>query len=121
MARKNLKSYIKELREYCEMRTGREFDPFLFPQLEAAARTKQIVEKIHDEVINQSLTLMSEGSMGQTKQEVNPLLKAYKDSSTLLNQQLQALGLNYLSTPSKINESTKKESVEDDPLSKFLR
>ena len=121
MARKNLKSYIKELREYCEMRTGREFDAFLYTQFEVAERTKQIVEKIHDEVMNQSLTLMSEGSMGQTKQEVNPLLKAYKDNSTLLNQQLQALGLNYLSTPSKINESTKKESVEDDPLSKFLR
>lgn len=112
MARiKSKSSYEKELKAMIESRTGKPCEPFLLPQVRAAAGMMRMIDKIDDQIEGEDMTYMEVGSTGQAKKVVNPLLAAYDKSQRTLNQLLTSLGLTYGATPSKINESTKESDV----------
>ena len=65
-------------------------------------------------------TLTVLGSQGQMKNEVSPLLPHYDKAQRTLLMQLEALGLNYSTTPSKVKEDTRKGVSENDTLTNTL-
>ena len=105
------KAYEAELKQMIESRTGKAFDPFLLPQVKAAAGLMRMIDKIDEQLDKEDLTYMEVGSTGQAKKTVNPLLAVYDKNQRTLNQLLTSLGLTYGATPSKINESTKETDV----------
>ena len=108
---KSKKAYEAELKQMIESRTGKSFDPFLLPQVKAAAGLMRMIDKIDEQLDKEDLTYMEVGSTGQAKKIVNPLLAVYDKNQRTLNQLLTSLGLTYGATPSKINESTKETDV----------
>lgn len=108
---KSKSAYEKELKDMIESRTGKKFDPFLLPQVKAAAGMMRMIEKIDQQLDNEDLSYLEVGSTMQAKKVVNPLLSVYDKSQRTLNQLLTSLGLTYGATPSKINESTKETDV----------
>lgn len=116
---KNVQAYEKEIIKMIEARNG-EYNSWLNPQVEGAAMNRAILAQIHTELTGEkSLTISVSGSMGQEKREPHPLLAVYDKMQRTLLLQYAALGLNYNSTPSKINEPTGKAAKEDDPLVRF--
>lgn len=105
---KKVTYYERILKKRVEMRTGADFEEWLEPQLHAAALCWQMLEKVHEELMNGKLVDLVQGSKDQWKNEVNPLMPAYKELQRTLIQHYEALGLNYRATPSKIKEDTKK-------------
>ena len=105
---KKVTYYERILKKRVEMRTGTDFEEWLEPQLHAAALCWQMLEKVHEELMNGKLVDLVQGSKDQWKNEVNPLMPAYKELQRTLIQHYEALGLNYRATPSKIKEDTKK-------------
>ena len=108
---KSKSAYEKELKDMIESRTGKKFDPFLLPQVKAAAGMVRMIDKIDEQLDKEDLIYLEVGSADQTKKVVNPLLSVYDKSQRTLNQLLTSLGLTYGATPSKINESTKETDV----------
>lgn len=108
---KSKSAYEKELKDMIESRTGKKFDPFLLPQVKAAAGMMRMIDKIDKQLDKEDLTYLEVGSAEQMKKVVNPLLSVYDKSQRTLNQLLTSLGLTYGATPSKINESTKETDV----------
>ena len=108
---KSKSAYEKELKDMIESRTGKKFDPFLLPQVKAAAAMMRMIDKIDEQLDKEDLTYLEVGSAEQMKKVVNPLLSVYDKSQRTLNQLLTSLGLTYGATPSKINESTKETEV----------
>lgn len=108
---KSKKAYETVLKDMIESRTGKSFDPFLLPQVKAAAGLMRMIDKIDEQLDKEDLTYMEVGSTGQAKKTVNPLLAVYDKNQRTLNQLLTSLGLTYGATPSKINESTKETDV----------
>jgi hypothetical protein len=58
--------------------------------------------------------------MVQMKNEVSPLFPHYDKMQRTLLMQLEALGLNYSTTPSKVKEDTKKGVYEKDPMARMM-
>ena len=108
---KSKSAYEKELKDMIESRTGKKFDPFLLPQVKAAAGMMRMIDKIDEQLDKEDLTYLEVGSAEQMKKVVNQLLSVYVKSQRTLNQLLTSLGLTYGATPSKINESTKETDV----------
>ena len=118
---KKVTYYERILKKRVEMRTGTDFEEWLEPQLHAAALCWQMLEKVHEELMNGKLVDLVQGSKDQWKNEVNPLMPAYKELQRTLIQHYEALGLNYRATPSKIKEDTKKGvDTEKDGLANML-
>lgn len=116
---KNVKYYERTLRKKVVLRTGTEFEEWLEPQLHAAALCLQMLEKVHEEIISGDLVKERLGSKDQWMTELNPLVPTYKELQRTMILHYEALGLNYKSTPSKMNESTKKGVDDTDPMVQF--
>ena len=103
-------------------RTGADMEMWLIPQVRATASNMVMIDKVQDELerANDLVTIMP-GSQGQMKSEVSPLLPHYDKMQRTLLMQLEALGLNYSTTPSKVKEDTKKGVDETDPMAKFYK
>lgn len=118
--RKNEKSvhaYELELRRMIKSRTHAETEAWLLPQVRATAMNMVLLDRIQEEILNaKSLIIQVPGSMGQYKNEVSPLLPHYDKIQRTLLMQLEALGLNYSTTPSKVKEDVKKGVSADDPM-----
>lgn len=117
---KNVKYYERILKKRIEMRTGTAFEEWLEPQLHAAALCWQMLEKVHEELMNGDLVTQKIGSKDQWYSEVNPLMPTYKELQRTITQHYEALGLNFRATPSKIKEDTKKGGETHDKLSNLL-
>lgn len=118
---KTAHAYELELRKMIKSRTGADMEIWLLPQVRATAANMVILDKIQAEILNaDSLMQMVPGSMGQYKNEVSPLLPHYDKAQRTLLMQLEALGLNYSTTPSKVKEDTKKGLSENDTLNQTL-
>ncbi len=117
----NIRQYELELKRLIKDRTGKDFEPWLLPQVRAAAKNEYMIEKVLDELDNSDLTTIGIGSTGQQKQEVNPLLPYFDKLNRTLIAQFEALGLNYNTTPSKVTENTKQGGTDQDLLSETLR
>ena len=119
--KKTAHAYELELKRMVEARTGVACEIWLMPQVRATAANMVMIDRIQDELLeHDSLTDLRTGSMGQQKIEVTPLLPHYDKAQRTLMMQLEALGLNYASTPSKIVEETKKGASASDPLMNIL-
>ena len=106
---KTAKQYEAELQRMIKARTGADCEAWLTPQIRATAMNMVMLDKIQDELTDMdSLITPVPGSMGQLKNEVSPLLPHYDKMQRTLLMQLEALGLNYSTTPSKVKEDTKK-------------
>ena len=121
MSKKTTKSYFNTLKAMIEQRTGAAFDKFLTPNVEAAAKCWQMVDKIHAELMAADMTSLEVGSMGQQKTIINPLLPVYNQMHRTLLEHFEALGLNFRSTPSKMTENTKRGVDETDPMVEFYK
>lgn len=119
---KTAKQYEAELRRMIKARTGADCEAWLTPQIRATAMNMVMLDKIQDELTDMdSLITPVPGSMGQLKNEVSPLLPHYDKTQRTLLMQLEALGLNYSTTPSKVKEDTKKGvDAEKDGLANML-
>ena len=119
---KTAHAYELELRKMIESRTGAKMEAWLLPQVRATAMNMVMLDKIQEEMLEEdSLVTLVPGSMGQMKNEVTPLLPHYDKLQRTLLMQLEALGLNYSTTPSKVKEDTKKGvDVEKDGLTSRL-
>ena len=102
-------AYELELRKMIKSRTGADMELWLLPQVRATASNMVMLDKVQRELekADDLVTLMP-GSQGQMKSEVSPLLPHYDKMQRTLLMQLEALGLNYSTTPSKVKEDTKK-------------
>lgn len=120
--KQNRHAYALELKALIESRTGRECEAWLFPQIRAAAATEEMLDRIQDELLLPgNLIQMTIGSTGQQKNEMNPLLAQYDKMQRTLTLQLEALGLNYNTTPKKVTENTKQGGETNDPLVRFYK
>ena len=119
---KTAHAYELELRKMIESRTGAKMEPWLMPQVRATAMNMVMLDKVQQEILEEdSLITLVPGSMGQMKNEVTPLLPHYDKLQRTLLMQLEALGLNYSTTPSKVKEDTKKGvDAEKDGLANML-
>ena len=119
---KTAHAYELELRKMIESRTGAKMEAWLLPQVRATAMNMVMLDKIQEEMLEEdSLVTLVPGSMGQMKNEVTPLLPHYDKLQRTLLMQLEALGLNYSTTPSKVKEDTKKGVDEKDPLARMMQ
>lgn len=118
---KTVHAYELELRKMIKARTGADMDPWLLPQVRATANNMVLIDKMADELMDQTkLTSFVIGSTGQQKSEMHPLVAAYDKAQRTLMLQLEALGLNYNATPKKITENTKQGGEEHDKLKSLL-
>lgn len=119
---KTAHAYELELRKMIKSRTGADMEMWLLPQVRATASNMVMLDKVQAELerANDLVTLMP-GSQGQMKTEVSPLLPHYDKMQRTLLMQLEALGLNYSTTPSKVKEDTKKGVDETDPMAEYYK
>lgn len=122
MARiKTAHAYELELRKMIKARTGADCEVWLTPQIRSTAMNMVMLDKVQDELEDTvKLVFPGAGSMGQNKNDLNPLLAPYDKMQRTLLMQFEALGLNYSTTPSKVKEDTKKGMDERDPLAKMM-
>lgn len=113
-------AYELELRRMIKARTGKACEPWLFPQIRTAAANMRMLDRVQEELLSGSLVSLTIGSTGQQKNEVNPLLPYYDKLNRTLLAQLEALGLNYNTTPKKVTENTKQGGREQDALANIL-
>ena len=119
--KKTAHAYELELRKMIEARTGAKMEIWLTPQVRATAMNQVMLDKIQEELLDGELMTMVPGSMGQMKNEPSPLLPHYDKTQRTLLMQLEALGLNYSTTPSKVKEDTKRGvDAEKDGLANML-
>ncbi len=119
---KTAHAYELELRKMIKSRTGADMELWLLPQVRATASNMVMLDKVQAELERaDDLVTLVPGSQGQMKSEVSPLLPHYDKMQRTLLMQLEALGLNYSTTPSKVKEDTKKGvDSEKDGLANML-
>ena len=119
--RKTTSGYIAELKKMIKSRTGADYEPWLLPMINKTASNMVIIDKVQQEIEDSDeLVTTVYGSQGQQKTEVNPLLPHYDKAQRTLLMQMEALGLTYTATPSKITENTKKGGTDHDRLAGLL-
>ena len=114
-------AYELELRKMIKSRTGEDMEAWLTPQVRATAMNMVMLDKIQTELLNGDLMQLVTGSMGQMKNEPSPLLPHYDKAQRTLLMQLEALGLNYSTTPSKVTEDTRKGVDESNPMAQYYQ
>ena len=124
MARKNSKTetsepaktvtdYETELRGMIKERTGKSMPLWLLPQVRATALNMVVLDKIQLEIVNtKHLVVPVQGSTGQIKNEVSPLLPHFDKTQRTLMMQLEALGLNFSTPSSKFNTDPNKDKAD---------
>ena len=120
---KTAHAYELELRKMIKHRTGADMEPWLMPQVRATAMNMVMIDKIQSELMADTTQLADyrEGSTGQMKFDAHPLMPHYDKYQRTLLMQLEALGLNYSTTPSKVKEDTRRGIDEKDPLTKLMQ
>ena len=111
--------YERKLRKMIqERRQVDDVESWLEGQIHAAAMNWQMMEKVHEEIMDGDLTIVADGSMGQSKTIVNPLLPMYKELQRTMLLHYEALGLNFKAAPKKMTETATKSGQEenDDPM-----
>ena len=115
-------AYVAELKKMIKARTKAECEPWLLPLINKTAANQVIIDKVQQEIEGTEFLVMAvPGSQGQIKNEVNPLLPHFDKMQRTLLMQLEALGLTYSATPSKIKEDVAKGVDETNPMVQFMR
>ena len=111
--KKTTDDYIDELKAMVvEANDGKPFPGWLLPQLRSTAMNMVILDKLQGTIEKEeSLTMSMNGSMGQQKIEVNPLLGQYYKAQQVLMDQFTLLGLTM-----KGKKTTSGGDDSDDPM-----
>lgn len=119
--KKTAHGYELELQRMIKSRTGTDMEPWLLPQVRATAGNMVLLDKIQAELMESDLVVLVPGSMGQTKNEVSPLLTYYDKVQRTLLMQFESIGLNYFTQPSKVKEDLHKGvDTKKDRLSRMM-
>lgn len=119
--KKTAHGYELELQRMIKSRTGTDMEPWLLPQVRATAGNMVLLDKIQAELMESDLVVLVPGSMGQTKNEVSPLLTYYDKVQRTLLMQFESIGLNYSTQPSKVKEDVHKGvDTKKDRLSRMM-
>ena len=119
--KKTAHGYELELQRMIKSRTGTDMEPWLLPQVRATAGNMVLLDKIQAELMESDLVVLVPGSMGQTKNEVSPLLTYYDKVQRTLLMQFESIGLNYSTQPSKVKEVVHKGvDTKKDRLSRMM-
>jgi hypothetical protein len=113
--------YTEELKEMIELRNREPFNVWLMPQLRATAMNMVILDRVQDTLATAAITTLTNGSMGQPKQEVNPLIDKYDKLQRTLMLQFEALGLNYNTAKGKVQGEGGGGGQNEDPLMQLLK
>ena len=116
---KNVKVYERMLKQKIELR-NKTFEEWLEPQLHAAAMCLQMLEKVHETLMDSKLAEVREGSKEQTYLEVHPLMPTYKELQRCITLHYEALGLNFKSKTSNVKEAFEDES-KDKPMADYYK
>lgn len=117
----DISTYKEQILSCIKERTGEDTSSWLFFQVEAAARNMAILQAIYTELMEaDKLLIVADGSKGQTKKEAHPLLAYFDKLQRTITLQLEALGLNFRTTPSKVTEDTIKAKDKQDALIQCL-
>lgn len=117
---KKVTYYERLLKNKIEARTGKAFEIWLEPQLHAAAMCWQMLEKVHEELMDGDLVKPEQGSKEQWTDKVNPLVPTYKELQRTMIQHYEALGLNYKVKPERIKEPVNPEDEKTNKLQDAL-
>ena len=110
---KTVTDYETERRDMIKERTGKDMPLWLLPQVRATALNMVVLDKIQVEIVNtKQLVVPVQGSTGQIKNEVSPLLPHFDKTQRTLMMQLEALGLNFSTPSSKFNNDPNKERAD---------
>lgn len=119
--KKTAHGYELELQRMIKSRTGTDMEPWLLPQVRATAGNMVLLDKIQADLMESDLVVLVPGSMGQTKNEVSPLLTYYDKVQRTLLMQFESIGLNYFTQPSKVKEDLHKGvDTKKDRLSRMM-
>lgn len=119
--KKKLEYYENRLRSMIkERRSISDVEPWLEAQIEGASMNWQMMVNLHEEIMKGQLISYENGSSGQTKSIVNPLLTMYKELQRTHILHLEALGLNFKTLPKKMTEPTSKGGEKGDALLELL-
>ena len=119
--KKKLEYYENRLRSMIkERRSISDVEPWLEAQVEGCAMNWQMMVNLHEEIMKGQLISYENGSSGQTKSIVNPLLTMYKELQRTHILHLEALGLNFKTLPKKMTESATKGGDKGDAMMQFL-
>lgn len=106
--------YEEELKGMIQSKTGQPMEPWLYAQMRATAMNMAILDKLQDQLLKEkAFVTYVDGSMGQKKSEVNPLLPHYDKAQRTFMDQLEALGLNYCA---RQNKNGKNNKDDEDPF-----
>lgn len=114
-----IKTYINKLTKRCTLKFGEEFVADNEELIEVAARNKRQLDRFDHEMDDADLTITSIGSQGQTKEDINPIIKHRNDIAKLYADNLDALML----TPRakfKKAEKPRDQNEENDPLAEYF-
>ena len=118
---KKLKDYIDILSTRVAEINGEEFKEQNFTLIELAARNKRFLDRFDMEIDDSNLTIMLEGSTGQMKRDINPIVKHRNDVSKLYADNLEALMLTPRARYKKSEAKKKKEEEEEDPTLAYFK
>ena len=117
---RKLRDYITIMKVRAQDLNDEDFVKENIDLIELAASNKRLLDRFDMELDGGSLTMMLEGSTGQMKRDINPIVKHRNDISKLYADNLEALML----TPRarfKKQEAKKKEDENDDPTLSYFK
>jgi hypothetical protein len=116
---KTTQEYIEELKTSIQQKTGSVLEPWLMPMLRTTAMNMVILDRIQEKLEEEDMTSSMQGSMGQQKIEVNPLIDKYNNTVNTLIKLFKALGLSYDTASGKI--ASADDGDNDDPVLAALK
>lgn len=117
MAQKSLKNYITKLQSRCRALYDESFIYENEELIRVTASNQRLLDRFDGEIDSKDLTVLLTGSMGQTKEEINPIIKYRNDVAKLLQDNLDALMLTQRARFKKTEGTTTKK---EDKLAELL-
>ena len=123
MANNKLSFYEGKLESMVKQRRNvDELEPWQEGEIHAAAMNWQMMEKVHDAIMEGDLTQLESGSMGQVKTVVNPLMPVYKELQRTMLLHFKALGLSFDASPDRMSKNATKDGREEiDPMESYMK
>jgi len=114
---KKLSFYKAHMIERVRAKFGEEYALDNEELIECAARNKRLLDRFDSEIDEKDLTVIMVGSMGQQKEDINPIIKHRNDVAKLYADNLDALML----TPrARYKKKEADEKLDKDPMLEYL-
>lgn len=117
---KTIKEYIEDIKSMIRARRGA-YEEFIEPQVINTAKAMWLRDKIIDELDENSLVSIEMGSNFQQKVVENPLTQRLQKQFVIIDNSLEACGINYKTKPSNLNSSGSDGMNDLKQLSEFMQ